>query len=393
MIELARITPVPGILPPAGLMIGNAPIPRRENTRPGDDTALRSPRFLMRLPSPSDAAELHRLVNDWGVVRMLSRLPFPYPRSLTDEWIASVGAQAGQGKAWHFVIIDTAGRPARPSIAGAAPASAGETLVGCIGLQFDAAARRATLGYWIGRPFWGSGIAAEAAARVTQWAFAHLEIDRIAAAVALDNPASAAVLRRIGFVESGTGTQMFLARGGEHPVTLFEARRDTLPVTPGTPHSAPAHVSPAKTASRNDVPDRSRPAGKPIVLVAAAALIDADNRVLLARRPEGKRMAGLWEFPGGKLEPGETPEAALARELREELGIEIARSCLAPIGFASHGYDDFHLLMPLFICRRWTGTLTPREGQTLEWVEAARLATYAMPEADKPLVPILRDLL
>lgn len=388
MIELARITPVPGVLPPAGLMIGNAPPPRRENTRPGDDTALRSPRFLMRLPSPSDAAELHRLVNDWGVVRMLSRLPFPYPRSLTDEWIASVGGQAGQGKAWHFVIIDTAGRPARPSIAGAAPASAGETLVGCIGLQFDAAARRATLGYWIGRPFWGSGIAAEAAARVTQWAFAHLEIDRIAAAVALDNPASAAVLRRIGFVESGTGTQMFLARGGEHPVTLFEARRDTLPVTPGAPHATPA-----RPAARDDTGNAARPAGKPIVLVAAAALIDAGNRVLLARRPEGKRMAGLWEFPGGKLEPGETPEAALARELREELGIDIASSCIAPIGFASHGYDDFHLLMPLFICHRWTGTPVAREGQRLEWVAGASLGDYAMPDADKPLVPVLRDLL
>lgn len=374
---------------PAGLMIGTAPPRLREQTRPGADTALRSPRFLMRLPDPADAADLHRLVNDWGVVRMLSRLPFPYPRSLTDDWIASVGAQAAGCTAWHFVIIDTAGRPTRPSIAGGATRVAGETLVGCIGLQFDAASRHATLGYWIGRPFWGSGIAAEAAARVTQWAFAHLEIDRIGAAVALDNPASAAVLRRIGFVERGTGTQMFLARGGEHPVTLFEARRDTLPVTPRTPHAQSAKPS----APRDGTTGQPGPAGKPIVLVAAAALIDVDNRVLLARRPEGKRMAGLWEFPGGKLEPGETPEAALARELREELGIEIAQSCLAPIGFASHGYDDFHLLMPLFVCRRWTGRLTPREGQTLEWVEGARLATYAMPDADKPLVPLLRDLL
>jgi len=127
------------------------------------------------------------------------------------------------------------------------------------------------------------------------------------------------------------------------------------------------------------------------VLVSAVALIDIDGRILLAQRPEGKSMAGLWEFPGGKVEQGETPETALVRELHEELGIETWNSCLAPLTFASHSYDTFHLLMPLFACRKWEGTPTPREGQTLKWVKAKDLRDYPMPAADIPLIPIIRD--
>lgn len=130
-----------------------------------------------------------------------------------------------------------------------------------------------------------------------------------------------------------------------------------------------------------------------LVLVSAVALIDVEGRVLLAQRPEGKSMAGLWEFPGGKLEAGETPEAALVRELYEELGIETWDSCLAPLTFASHSYDDFHLMMPLFACRKWNGVPVPREGQVLKWVKAHDLRDYPMPPADIPLIPILRDLL
>ena len=130
-----------------------------------------------------------------------------------------------------------------------------------------------------------------------------------------------------------------------------------------------------------------------LVLVSAVALIDADGRVLLAQRPPGKSLAGLWEFPGGKVEPGESPEIALIRELHEELGIETWQSCLAPLTFASHGYPDFHLLMPLFACRRWEGIVTPREGHQLQWVHARQLTQYPMPPADLPLIPILRDWL
>ncbi len=129
------------------------------------------------------------------------------------------------------------------------------------------------------------------------------------------------------------------------------------------------------------------------VLVSAVALIDPDGRVLLAQRPEGKSMAGLWEFPGGKVEPGETPEAALIRELHEELGIDTWSSCLAPLTFASHSYPEFHLLMPLFACRKWEGRPQSREGQALKWVRPAELREYPMPAADLPLIPILRDWL
>ena len=139
-------------------------------------------------------------------------------------------------------------------------------------------------------------------------------------------------------------------------------------------------------------PPEAGPA-KPMVLVAAVALVDPDGRVLIARRPEGKSMAGLWEFPGGKVHDGETPEQAVVRELDEELGIDTRQSCLAPIGFASHGYEDFHLLMPLYVCRVWRGTATAREGQDLAWVRPARLTDYPMPPADVPLVALLRDLL
>lgn len=129
------------------------------------------------------------------------------------------------------------------------------------------------------------------------------------------------------------------------------------------------------------------------VLVSAVALIDVDGRVLIAQRPTGKSMAGLWEFPGGKVEPGETPENALIRELKEELGIDTWASCLAPLTFASHSYEDFHLLMPLFACRKWEGTPMSCEGQQLKWVRANALREYPMPPADIPLIPILRDWL
>ncbi len=140
-------------------------------------------------------------------------------------------------------------------------------------------------------------------------------------------------------------------------------------------------------------PRNETPAGLPIVLVAAVALVDTDNNILLAKRPEGKAMAGLWEFPGGKIKEGETPEFALVRELVEELGIETRECCFAPLGFASHSYDDFHLMMPLYVCRMWTGEPTPMEGQELAWVKPTDLAKYEMPAADIPLIYQIQDRL
>jgi len=132
---------------------------------------------------------------------------------------------------------------------------------------------------------------------------------------------------------------------------------------------------------------------KKLLLVAACALVDADGRVLICQRPEGKSLAGLWEFPGGKVEPGETPEQCLIRELEEELGIKVASACLAPFVFASHDYDDFHLLMPLYLCRRWEGLVTNREHKAMAWVKPMNLGEYPMPPADAPLVAWLRDLI
>jgi 8-oxo-dGTP diphosphatase len=131
---------------------------------------------------------------------------------------------------------------------------------------------------------------------------------------------------------------------------------------------------------------------KPLVLVAAAALIDVDGRVLICKRPQGKPLAGLWEFPGGKVEEGETPEACVIRELNEELGIEVTQACLAPFAFTSHGYDSFHLLMPLYLCRRWNGVVQANEHEALAWVRPNNLTDYPMPPADAPLVAWLRDL-
>ncbi len=142
-----------------------------------------------------------------------------------------------------------------------------------------------------------------------------------------------------------------------------------------------------------DATERAEASTLPVVLVVAVAMVDVDNRVLLQQRPEGKSMAGLWELPGGKLHDGESPEAALVRELKEELGIDVTRSCLAPLTFASHRYEDFQLLMPVYACRVWKGTPTGREGQALKWVRPVKMTELPMPPADLPLIPLLRDFL
>lgn len=322
---------------------------------------LTTERLVLRPLAAGDAEALHRLVNDWEVTRNLSVVPFPYPRALADDWIRSTRGALADGSAYQLAITGREGEQ--------------EMLVGVVGLTIDAKRRCGRLGYWVGRRFWGHGVATEAAGRLARWGLANLTLERLEAGVITDNPASAAVLRRIGFRQTGEGTSTFLARGGEHPVWHFEATRDDV-----FGHAeAPAEAAVAGT--------------KPLLLVAACALIDADGRVLLARRPEGKKMAGLWEFPGGKLAPGETPEAALIRELKEELGIDVSAACLAPFAFASHEYERFHLLMPLYLCRRWKGLPMPRENQTLAWVRPRQLADYPMPPADKPLIPLLRDFL
>jgi 8-oxo-dGTP diphosphatase len=316
-------------------------------------------RLTLRPFEPRDAEALQRLINDWEVTRTLAAVPFPYRQEDAEAWIASTVETLAAGTQVHLAITGHEGSE--------------EMLIGAVGLQIDRASRRGRLGYWVGRRFWGHGVATEAAGRMVSWGLANLELDQVAADVSTDNPASAAVLRRIGFRQVGEGIGHSLARGGDHPVWQFEAARDDI-------------------FGQTDVVE-TETGQKPLLLVAACALVDVDGRVLLARRPEGKKMAGLWEFPGGKLNPGETPEAALIRELKEELDIDVSAACLAPFAFASHDYDRFHLLMPLFLCRRWKGLPKPREGQTLAWVRPNKLTDFEMPPADKPLIPLLRDLL
>ena len=322
---------------------------------------LATERLILRPLIPEDAEALHRLVNDWEVARNLTVVPFPYPRELADQWILSTRHELTRGAGYHLAITGREGEH--------------EVLVGVVGMHVDPKLRCGRLGYWVGRRFWGHGVATEAGGRLARWALANLNLDRLEAGVATDNLASAAVLRRIGFRQDGEGADHFVARGGEHPVWRFVATRDDI-------------FPPAEAAQEAMATGK-----KPLLLVAACALIDADGRVLLARRPEGKTMAGLWEFPGGKLGPGETPEAALIRELKEELCIDVSAACLAPFAFASHEYEHMHLLMPLYLCRRWKGTPAPRENQALAWVRPQKLADYPMPPADKPLIPLLRDFL
>ncbi len=319
--------------------------------------ALVSSRLCLRPLRSDDSALLHRLINDWDVARHLGSIPFPYPRAELESWIARTAEDRAAGRAWHFAIARREdGRP-----------------IGVAGLTREDG-RTARLGYWIGRAFWRNGYASEAAARLVRHAFDDLGFETLVAYVADDNEASVRVLERLGFRFTHEAEQDFHSRGGAFPVRWFRLTRTDALRAAGFGAGAPG-------------------VARPIVLVAAVALIDPDGRVLLARRPEGKALAGLWEFPGGKLREGETPEAALIRELAEELGIDVSASCLAPFAFASHAYETFHLLMPLYLCRRWRGMVKPLEGQELAWVRPNRLADYPMPPADMPLVAMLRDYL
>ncbi len=332
-------------LQPSVLAISPAP--------PAPGPVLRTKRILLRPLQAQDAPAFHRLINDWDICRKLPDAPFPYPVELAMEWIAAAAADRQAGKAQQFALVE----------------EASGVLIGCAGLRLARDGKSADLGYWLGRKYWRQGFGLEVATRLTGWGLAEMQITRVTATVAEDNEASLAVLARAGFTETGKGTKAFLCRAeAKLPVRHFAATREM-------PKSAEPMERP------------------PVVLVAACALVDAEGRILLARRPEGKKMAGLWEFPGGKIDPGETPEAALIRELKEELGIAVEAKNLAPFAFASHAYDSFHLLMPLYLCRRWQGKPQPREGQALAWVAPDRLVEYPMPAADRPLIPMLRDFL
>jgi 8-oxo-dGTP diphosphatase len=315
---------------------------------PTHEVRLQTERLILRAFAASDATVIAPLANDWEVVRFTAGMPHPYTEEAARDWIAS----RGEDDEITFAIVRRADG----------------VFLGGFGVEPELEKRQAVVGYWLGKPYWGQGYASEALAAALDYAFASFDIDRVRASVVPENRASIRVMEKNGFRYDGIGLVPAPARGGPVAVEF-------------------------RALTRAEWLKRKQPPPLPVVLVAAVALVDADGRVLIAKRPEGKTMAGLWEFPGGKVQDRETPESALIRELKEELSIDVKSACLAPLTFASHRYDDFHLLMPLYVCRRWEGVVTPLEGQEAKWVMPAKLADYPMPPADQPLVAMLRDFL
>lgn len=310
---------------------------------------LLSARLKLRPLRTDDAPRLAELLDDWEVVKHTAAIPHPYTLADGETFVAAMEVK----------------RQIRKGMALAMERSLDGVVIGVIGfgLETDGTPE---LGWWVGRECWGQGYATEAARRLLRHLFADLGYPSTWAAAHPDNSASRAVMDKLGMV-------------------LAKHQRI------GQPARGQSVVMPVYTL---DAEDWGRAhAARPTLLVVAAALIDVDGRVLMATRPPGKMMSGLWEFPGGKVHAGETPEAALVRELDEELGIDVRQSCLAPLAFASHDYDTFHLLMPLYAVRQWRGAPVAREGQGLKWVRPTRMGDIPMPPADIPLVALLRDWL
>jgi len=276
------------------------------------------------------------------------------------NWTGATPHQFGELEAHNY--ITNAQQENR--VAFAIEALANDKFIGCI--RIDRGAEKiGDLGYCIAQQFWGHGYCGEALKRVVRFAFEQAEVNAIKAEVRQGNATLEALLIKAGFSKFSNEVD-YPRRFKGLSTSRFELSREDWLVAA---------------------------AAKPTVLVVAVAMVDPDGRVLMARRPEGKPLAGLWEFPGGKVGDGETPEVALIRELHEELGVDTRSSCLAPFTFASHEYEDFHLLMPLYVCRVWQGHPLACEGQELAWVRPQRMRDYPMPPADEPLVAMLCELL
>ncbi|HEX9648398.1 MAG TPA: bifunctional GNAT family N-acetyltransferase/(deoxy)nucleoside triphosphate pyrophosphohydrolase [Alphaproteobacteria bacterium] len=306
--------------------------------------AIETDRLYLAPLEPADAPALAALLGDDTLARHTPGLPRPYDHDAALGWIARSNSRLYAGE--EFLV--------------GCRLRAGGGLVGVVELALRPDEAAAELGYWFDPAFWGRGLATEAVRRMVAFGFDTLGLGELRAATLVGNPASARVLAKAGLIEVAEGE----VEGHAARYHRLEAGR----------------YRPQSLAPR-------------LVYVAAAALIDGGGRVLLARRPPGKAMAGLWEFPGGKVEPGERPRATLARELSEELSVEVAPSELVAFTAVCHRYDDFQLLMPLMVCRRWGGAPTPREGQEVAWTTARHLTNYPMPPADAPLVRELAPLL
>ena len=310
-------------------------------------SAIEAPRLRLRRLTDEDIPALVAEVDNWNIARYTALIPHPYTIAEARKFIDGAQVDRNANTRHVFAILTR--------IEG--------QLIGCIEVNMGTGGD--TFGYWIGEDHWGHGYATEAALALARFAFQSAGKAELCAAVHPDNPASARVLEKAGFVYDRVDTNLS-GRCTDVAANIYVLKAEDW---------------------------TAREAAKPKLLVSAVALVDADGRVLVAKRPTGKPLAGLWEFPGGKVHDDETPEAALVRELKEELGIDISQSCLAPLTFASHAYESFHLMMPLYVCRTWAGQVTGCEGQELQWLMPNRLNTVPMPPADIPLVAMLMDVL
>ncbi|MBL4692148.1 MAG: GNAT family N-acetyltransferase [Magnetovibrio sp.] len=308
---------------------------------------LETPRLHLRRLVLGDVAGLVKGCNNINVARYTALIPHPYADSDAQKFLEGAWLDRN-AHSRHVFGIET-------RIDG--------DLVGCIELNMGNGPD--TFGYWIGEEFWGQGYVTEAILAMLRFAFQTAGKVELCAAVHPDNPASVRVLEKTGFKYDRIGTEL----GGRCTDVLAEV-----------------YVLKAKDWF-------ARESKKPKLLVSAIVLIDPQQRILMATRPAGKSLAGLWEFPGGKVHDDETPEQALVREIQEELLITIQESDLEPLTFASHAYESFHLIMPLYACRAWQGSVTPAEGQSLKWVSLDQLDQLPMPPADIPLVAMLKKLL
>ena len=321
--------------------------------RAWEGRVIETPRLRLRPVLETDIPALVKLAGDWEVARHTGLIPHPY----------------GEDDARAFVALAARKQASQGGIDFAIERRDAPGLIGCAGFLAGNSEGNPEpdpeVGYWLGTPHWGLGFASEALGDLLRLMFGSFEFPKVRASVMDGNQVSCRVLEKAGFMQLGAGTG---ARGRckDRATVEFSYTRDDW---------------------------LKKETARPTLLVVAAALVDADGRVLMGQRAEGSSMAGQWEFPGGKVRAHETPEAALVRELAEEIGIDITQSCLAPFTFASHAYADFHLLMPLYVCRVWKGEVTPMEGQQLKWVRPNRMRDLLMPPADIPLVAMLRDLL
>ncbi len=324
----------------------------RNGIRPWMGAPVETNRLTLRLLVDAHAPALVTHLDDREISDTTAHIPHPFDLGDARELIerARNGRDTGAEVMLAITLRET-----------------GE-LVGAIGVLLEGETsenRSGEIGYWVAKAHWGDGIATEALRAMVRFTFEHFPVQRVTASSMIRNPASDRVLAKAGlaFVNEGDGAR---GRCSGETVRFYALTREAWL----------AHL-----------------AGLPRLLVSAVAMVDTDGRVLLQQRPKGKAMAGTWEFPGGKIHQDETPEAALVRELKEELGVDVSTGCLAPLTFASHAYDTFHLVMMLYVCRNWEGTAEGREGQHLKWVRPNRMADLAMPPADVPLVAMLRDIL